>query len=127
MMKALHLFLLKYKNVHILTFCLIGRKEAMLAYNYNPFPCPQVKIENGMVGFGDMMKIGAGGVLQQMFGNMAKSLDGKTGSWERMLEVAKLRHKKGPQPGLIAARIADFIGLWASATGDVASLRESPS
>ena len=65
-----------------------------------------------------------GFLVQKYSRESAPALDGKTGSWEKLLKVAHISHKKGPEPGLIAASIADFIGLWASATGDVRTIGE---
>ena len=65
-----------------------------------------------------------GALKQKLCRVQAPALDGKTGSWEKLLEVAHIGHKKGPEPGTIAASIADFIGLWACATVDVRTVGE---
>ena len=65
-----------------------------------------------------------GMLKQKYFHDKARALDGKTGSWEKLLKVAHVGHKKGPEPELIASGIADFIGLWACATGDVRTIGE---
>lgn len=52
----------------------------------------------------------------------AASLKGLNGSWENMLEYARITHEAGGQQASIGASVADFIGLWSSVTGNVASL-----
>lgn len=76
-----------------------------------------------ILSYGAVQSLGHVGILMQAFWkDRAPDLNGKTGSWERLLNVAKIGHKKGPEPGYVAASISDFIGLWASATGDVGSI-----
>lgn len=52
----------------------------------------------------------------------ARSLKGLNGSWDKMLEYGRIVHDAGSQQASIGASVADFIGLWSSVTGDVASL-----
>lgn len=52
----------------------------------------------------------------------AKSLNGLTGSWERMLDYGRIVHDDGSQQASFGASVADFIGLWSSVTGDAATL-----
>ena len=55
--------------------------------------------------------------------NKAASLKGLNGSLENMLEYARITHETGDQQASFGASVADFIGLWSSVTGNVASIQ----
>lgn len=82
-------------------------------------------LQQTILTFNEMQSFSSVKMLKQKyFHDKSHALNGKTGSWEKLLKVAHIGHKKGPQPELIASSIADFIGLWASATGDIRTIGE---
>ena len=86
----------------------------------------QVTMHDSILTFGELQSfVDSATMLKQRFmHDEAAARNGKTGSWEKLLKTAHIRHKKGPAPALIASGIADFIGLWACATGDVSTIGE---
>lgn len=78
---------------------------------------------NNVINYKDTKSMGHIGVLMQTFiSKKLKSLDGYTGSWETLFKIAKLSHKIGSERACIGSSVADFIGLWACATGNVSSI-----
>lgn len=85
-----------------------------------------VEIQDKFITYGQFKSLGKIGAFSQTFvGNNVKSLDNKTGSWEKLLKVANIKHKVGYEKCHIGSSIADFIGLWICATGDVSSITKA--
>ena len=83
----------------------------------------RVTIRDRVITFKDIKSMGHIGIAMQGLGaSNAKSLDGKTGSWEKLLKVSHIKHKIGSENAPLASSIADFIGLWACVTGDITTI-----
>ncbi len=83
----------------------------------------QVAVKGCILSYGELKAMGHFGIFKQwLCKDKASDLNGKTGSWERLLKVAHIGHTQGPTPGYIAASVSNFIGFWASATGDIETI-----
>jgi hypothetical protein len=83
----------------------------------------KVSVENGIINYKNVKSMGKAGILMQtLINSKSKSLNGCTGSWENLLKIAKISHKVGPEITCIGSSVADFIGLWSCATGDISSI-----
>ena len=83
----------------------------------------RVTIKDRVITFKDIKSMGHIGIAMQSFAaSNAKSLDGKTGSWEKLLKICHIKHKIGNEKRPLARSVADFIGLWACVTGDITTI-----
>jgi hypothetical protein len=63
-----------------------------------------------------------GQIVQSTKRSPAPSLNGKTGSWEELVKISKLKHEAGTENAPLASSLANFVGLWGSLTGNMATI-----
>ena len=86
----------------------------------------RLSVKKMVVGYTDQREFGLFcGLVKSCRNTRAKSIDRFTGSWDALLKVCKLSWKPGLTVQAIGCTVSNFIGMWASATGDISTIVEA--